>query len=56
MDKFITYLSDNIIPIFTKMTLPSGILLGLLLVAFFFLYYLLDKNNANKITIIFFIY
>ncbi len=56
MDKFINYLSDNIIPIFTKMSVQSGIFLGLLVVAFFFLYYLLDKNNAYKITIVFLIY
>ena len=56
MDKFINYLSDNIIPIFTKISIQGGIFLGLLVVAFFFLYYLLDKNNAYKITIVFLIY
>ena len=53
---FINYLSDNIIPIFTKISIPSGILLGVLVIAFFFLYNLLEKNNAYKITVIFFIY
>ena len=56
MDKFINYLSDKIIPIFTKITIPAGIFLGLLVVGFFFLYNLLDKNNAYKITILLFIY
>ena len=56
MDKFINYLNDNIIPIFAKIGVPSAMLLGLFVVGFFFLYLLLDKNNAYKITALFFIY
>ena len=56
MDKFINFLNDTIIPIFANITTPSAIFLGVLLVAYFFLYNLLDKNNAYKITVLLLIY
>lgn len=56
MGKFISFVNDKILPIFTNISVPSIILLVIIAVAFFFLYNLLDKNNAYKITVVFFIY
>ncbi len=56
MGKFISFVNDKILPIFTNISVPSIILLAIIAVAFFFLYNLLDKNNAYKITVVFFIY
>ncbi len=56
MDKFISYISNVIFPIFTNISLPSIIFLVLIFIGFCFLYSMLDKNNAVKITIVFFIY
>ena len=56
MGKFISFVNDKVLPIFTNISVPSIILLVIIAVAFFFLYNLLDKNNAYKITVVFFIY
>ena len=56
MEKFISYISQTIIPIFANISAPSIIFLAITFIGFCFLYSMLDKNNAVKITIVFFIY
>ena len=56
MEKFISYISQTIIPIFANISVPSIIFLAITFIGFCFLYSMLDKNNAVKITIVFFIY
>ena len=56
MGAFITFVNTKVLPVFTNISVPGVIALVLLMFAFYFLYSLLDRNNAVKITVIFFIY